>query len=472
MKITHGFLALSLATALAGGCTTKKYYTTGGDGGTEAPASVSNISPSLAFTGATLDVQLTGSATNWDASTTVDFGSDVKVNKITVASASSMTANITVSPTAMTGTRDVTVTAGTDAEPYKMTFNVQNQVDVTFPPTVTAGSIFEVTITNNDLAHPFDTTTDFLGNYADLSFNVPAGFEYQIINATPTEVDVVFLADVMATTGPFDIDLLSGADPSTAYEYKRTAVFTVGAAPTPMPFTNGTNATIANPYSSTLYTYTPAAANDLVTFSTTDTGMNSSIFFLHKSGSFMDVGATDAGPSVEYIAPDTTPVYVLVINGTSAPNLAVMLGLTDVALNVQSGGEGDDTTNNAFAGAVSLSTPPVIVQGASLSSAMDQDWYKLTVPAGKVIHATTLPGDANTDTVITFYNSDGTTALDNQEGDGTAADGVDNANQEDAHSVAVTTAGIYYVKISYSASSFATPWAAGNSHYDLFVELQ
>lgn len=470
MKITHGLFALSLATALAAGCTTKKYYTNG-DGGT-APASVSNISPSLAFTGQTIDVQITGSATDWDSSTTVDFGMGITVNKLTVASPAAMTANVTIDAMAATGTRDVTVTAAGSAEPYKMTFNVQNQVDVTVVGTATAGATFEIKIINNDLAHPFDTTTSLFGGYADLSLSLADGYLYDIVNATTTELDAVIFADVMASPGPFDVDVLSGPDPSSAYEYKHAAAFTVGAAPTPAALTDGAMTTIASSFGSTLYKFTPMAANELVTISSTDTGGNTQVVYLHASGSFLDVGSTDSGASVTFDALDTTPVYVLIWNAADASNVMATVNVVEASLNVQAGGEGDDTANNTDTGAISLDTPPVIVEGASLSSAADEDWYKLMVPMGKIIHVNTSAGDADTDTVVTFYASDGTTAVDNQEGDGTAADGVDNGNQEDAHSVAVTTSGLYYIKISYSQSSFATPWATTNSHYNMTVTLE
>ncbi len=86
--------------------------------------SVSGASPAIAFLGSTLDVQLQGSNTNWDATTTADFGAGVTVNKLTLVSASALIANITVAKTATAGKRNITVTQGKTMEPYTMDFDV------------------------------------------------------------------------------------------------------------------------------------------------------------------------------------------------------------------------------------------------------------------------------------------------------------------------------------------------------------
>ncbi len=139
---------------------------------------------------------------------------------------------------------------------------------------------------------------------------------------------------------------------------------------------------------------------------------------------------------------------------------------SDIALTIQAGGEGNDTTNNAYTGATVLSAPPVEVQGASLSSATDIDYYAVTVPAGKAIHVQTVPGDDSTEATVLFYNSDGTTILpDPDQTDPTMP--VDNFGPEDTVSNAVTTAGTYYIAIGFSQDPEATPWSADESHYNL-----
>ena len=76
---------------------------------------LTSVVPASAAQGVTLDVALTGVNTTFaSGTTTVGFGAGIAVNSVTVTSPTSATANITVSPTAFTGGRTVTVTTGTE----------------------------------------------------------------------------------------------------------------------------------------------------------------------------------------------------------------------------------------------------------------------------------------------------------------------------------------------------------------------
>jgi RHS repeat-associated protein len=62
-----------------------------------------------------LTTTLTGTGTNWvNNQTTASFGGEITVNSVTVSSATSATANITISPTAALGPRTVTTTTGSE----------------------------------------------------------------------------------------------------------------------------------------------------------------------------------------------------------------------------------------------------------------------------------------------------------------------------------------------------------------------
>ncbi len=72
-------------------------------------------SPTSATQGQSLAVTMTGSGSNWAAGQTVaNFGGEVTVNSLTVNSATSATAQITVSPTAALGPRTITMTTGSE----------------------------------------------------------------------------------------------------------------------------------------------------------------------------------------------------------------------------------------------------------------------------------------------------------------------------------------------------------------------
>lgn len=78
------------------------------------PASIGQVSPTSAAQGAgPVQVFITGGWTNWQQGvSTVSFGAGITVNSLTINSATSAVATITVDPTAVTGARTITVTTG------------------------------------------------------------------------------------------------------------------------------------------------------------------------------------------------------------------------------------------------------------------------------------------------------------------------------------------------------------------------
>ena len=76
-------------------------------------ALITSVSPSNAAQGQTLDLTVLGDSTNFDSTTTFNFGSGVTVNTVTPTSATSATVNVTVSPIATLGSRNATATTGT-----------------------------------------------------------------------------------------------------------------------------------------------------------------------------------------------------------------------------------------------------------------------------------------------------------------------------------------------------------------------
>jgi MBG domain (YGX type)/Cep192 domain 4 len=74
--------------------------------------SIQFVNPPAAAQAATLDVTVTGSVTNFNATTSFDFGPDVLVNSKSITSATQATVNISISPVAARTTRNVSATTG------------------------------------------------------------------------------------------------------------------------------------------------------------------------------------------------------------------------------------------------------------------------------------------------------------------------------------------------------------------------
>jgi hypothetical protein len=74
---------------------------------------IASVSPASGAPGQTMDVSMVGDSTAFVNGVSVaSFGADITVNSITVTSATTATANITISSTAVAGARDVNVTTG------------------------------------------------------------------------------------------------------------------------------------------------------------------------------------------------------------------------------------------------------------------------------------------------------------------------------------------------------------------------
>jgi hypothetical protein len=124
----------------------------------EQPA-CAGVNPTFGRIGNTLDVVITGTNTNFGATSVVTFSSaDVTVNSQNATSATSITANITIAAAATNATKcDVTVTSGSEVVTCAQAFELTTITDITCasvePASVTAGETKDVviTLTNVDL---------------------------------------------------------------------------------------------------------------------------------------------------------------------------------------------------------------------------------------------------------------------------------------------------------------------------------
>ncbi len=88
---------------------------------------LTTINPNTGKQGDVVSVAITGQFTNFNQSTTqVDFGAGITVGTVTVANATSLTAQLTIASTAALGARNVTVTTGTEVVTLNNTFSVSS----------------------------------------------------------------------------------------------------------------------------------------------------------------------------------------------------------------------------------------------------------------------------------------------------------------------------------------------------------
>ena len=124
-RVACGWCAATLALACHGsGGSAGPADASSDDGGTEPessapfeladanptpPPSVGAVTPSSVFLARSSQITIDGAFTTWNSGATVDLGAGVTVGSETLANEQSLVVDLTVSPTASPGPRDVTV---------------------------------------------------------------------------------------------------------------------------------------------------------------------------------------------------------------------------------------------------------------------------------------------------------------------------------------------------------------------------
>jgi RHS repeat-associated protein len=137
-----------------------------------APASITSVVPNTGQQGqSNLPVTITGQFTHFaQGPTSVSFGSDITINSVTVASATSLTANITIPSTANLGAHTLTVMTGSELVTLAGAFNVTaaNQ-----PPVVSAGPSRTIYVSGRIVAgHDVNTLGSFVAGPNEDQFAV------------------------------------------------------------------------------------------------------------------------------------------------------------------------------------------------------------------------------------------------------------------------------------------------------------
>jgi hypothetical protein len=465
-----GALSATICFALATGCSgadgpqgPRGPAGAAADGGVPGSPSISAIVPTSAFLGGSATVTISGNATSWSNQAKPDFGNGVTVNSVTVASPTALVAEIDVAFDADLGVRNVTVTDGTDSLTYKGVFHVDAPTKLDTQGTVAQGSIVLAKIRNLDVSRPYDTTQSGDGlftpiTYPNITLSTDSSLAAQVNGVQAYAIDALVLIDADVAVGPAKLDVLSGPVGART-SFPNPAALDVQAR-TPEALSAGQDKTInvAQPYDSALLTFTPSPGLQIVEVaaSTTNADASPQVSMLGTSGHFGD--SQGFGPSVAIATDATSQLYVIYWDNTGTSGYAATVVATETSATGGSEGEPNDTSASAQA----VSQLPFVVQGASLSSGTDQDWFAVTVPAsaaGKKLHVRTFGDDPLTDTVVEVFDTDGTTSL------GGPSD--DAGYNENWYSDALSGAGTYYVEIS--ASPF---FSSSHSQYDAYIKLE
>jgi len=439
-----------------------------GASGSTTP-SVSAVQPTVGYASRTIDVTISGNETTWAAAAKADFGANIKVNKLTVASPTSLVANITIDGAAALGPRDVTVTddAG-KPQVWKAAFNVKSPVQITVSPEggIPQGGIGSVHVQLLDMSGPFDAanvTVDLKGRT-----DVIAGSA----NATDFALDFGVQADVLAAAGDIDIVITNGADMKTAIVTPVSKAFKV-ASRAATKLTGSISGTIQTETDTALYSYAPADANArFVQFNTLGSKDQVTASVLDKTGSYAKAIGGFAG-AFGRTTTSTDLVYIVIgdsqsLFGPGPVPASFKLGVLDVPVTpINEAAETTGANNDKAGSSVAIATFPALYKSTlgygTVTGDKDMDFYKVTITGAsagtpKTIHMAT-GGDGQTDTLIALYDTDGTTDL---------KDSADSDYQEDLVSDPITKNGDYFVVVSASTQGYA----AAHSTYELFVETK
>jgi hypothetical protein len=413
----------------------------GGGGGDEP--TINGITPAQAFLGHSGEVSISGNGTNWTSVPTVDFGANVTVDKVTVATPTALVVDFTVDAAAALGKRDVKVMDGATTLSLTGAFHVLSPLVLTFNGNVAQGAIGLLNVGVIDPSTPLDTT-NIQGYPLHLQASVGTG-----AFAIPAYVDdysAIFqlYIDVTAQPGPQTFDLVSGPPGVAGSDVEFPAPQAVNiAARTPTAFsTTAVNGNLAAPYDSDVYSFTPASASLTIldfSLSTTSSTAAPNLYLLPTTGKWGDMIAQGAGASAgvpttaTYVSQQTTQLYAVVADTTGNPGPYTLPGVVQTTPACTKAATLPDTMATAI---VATSLPFVLTDGDLSHNNNGGDWVKVQMPANKTTLRIQTSNNLNTDAYVALYD-----------------DGQLPVNSFDGTNVDFSTAlppGTYYVNFAYS----------------------
>lgn len=414
---------------------------------------INAITPRKVYLDRKTTVTIGGNDTAWSDMATVDFGAGI-TSQIVSSSPALLTVDLTIDEGAATGARDVVVTNGAaGAITLKGAFEVSAPLSISaVQGTLAQGSIFVARVRQNDLSTPFDPSSD--GD--NVSVTSGAGVSMSLDEVQDYTIDFTGKVDVNTAPGEIDIRAVSGLSGEKVSSIAPKAGTVVARMPVALVEGMQSPGSVAMPYESYLYSFAPGA-HKLVNIETSamDSKANPRFVLLPQSGKFDDLVSFDS--SGRLLTESNQPIYIIYWDSNGASGYPF-----DIAISTDT--SDDLEPNDTCATAQTLGTGPSALRNLSLRNKTDVDWFAINVTAaevGKLVHATTKPGDENTDTYVEVFGGTCANLV------ALGAPSEDKNYHEDHASTAITAAGKVFVKVSNSPTS-----SFKGTYYDLDVELQ
>jgi hypothetical protein len=427
----------------------------GGDNGT-----VISVFPDTAFVGRTTTVEVTGLDTDWSSGVTVDFGEGVTVTAINVLSPTALQADLDVAASTELGLADVSV-SGSDTGAGLLEFLSPVSVEL---GTFEQGGFGNIVITNLDLLHPFDTTTDEDGNFINLDVtNVGEGVALAVADATPDTIVLSALIDVTATeTGEITLSASDGTTPNT------TIIASAAVTPrTPIALSPTGTMDITVENNGTLFEITGAELAMLQLRWDSEDAIVPAIDVLPASGKWSEAlylqvfafspfvlenRTVDAGEKLYVVASD---FFGGGFPATFSTRTIPLTGVTPVV----------DTGSNDTAATAQTANGTIVQFDGTLSDESDVDCFSVTTTVNQRIHVFTTDENGATNTAVTVFDINDNTQLE------PAQSSDDFGFPEDVLTQALAVPGSRSVCISGPTSQFAEP-NPPNAPYKAFVVIE
>jgi hypothetical protein len=428
-----------------------------GDPGPGAPAGIAAVFPLNAVVGLKAQIAISGTAAAWTDAAAVSFGSDIQVTKVRAASPDALVVDIQVSPTAMPGAREITVAQGGESLSYRNVFQVVPLYTTVVSGKAARGSLATVVINHNDPSFTFDDSwsgTAYTGILATVS---PAG-TVLVRDVKPHQVSLLVSFDTDTVLGMRDLRLTTSWKRPSETTLTFPGVFDVADLNEQTVMTNAAGS-LEQPFDSALYKFTPATTStELLASVTTTNGKGGPMLVLVPTGGHFSSYSMAFTNSYSFTPYSVTDYRFVVVdpNGTAGVDYAFSVVAPTKVTEIE--------PNEAISSAQEVTALPTIVTGATLSSAMDLDFYKVTVgqaEVGRSLRMRSRAGDYSTDVKIELVQGDGTAVM----------APVDINYHEDARSPALTMPGDYYVKLSWGRYS-TSPWSTYSSRYELLLNWE
>ena len=430
--------------------------------GFTATAAIAAVSPSVVVVGQTIDVAITGSATDWTNGAIVTFGDGIVVTKISSPSPLALIATIGVDRAAVAGTRDITVTQNGKSASWKGAFKVLPLYKAEVLGKPGRGALAMVRVTTNDPDFTFDTSwngTSYLGVRA---FSSPSSVVV-VQDVKPRQLDLLITGDLDSPLGMRDLRVVNqyGRPSERSFTFPQLYDFADLAEQAVDAGTPITSA-FAQPYGSAEFKFQSATSGQEVLASITSTGGAGAptghpmLAMMTSAGKFTGVSV----PLINNYAffAYSTPFYFVAFDPSGTGGFNWTFSIVPLTKTLEA--EPNDTRETA----PTLTLPSL--QTSSFTSGTDLDIFKVVVTdaeVGRHLRVRTRTGTTSgysTDSKVEVLRPDGTLF----------AGSLDTSYHEELRTDALPTPGEWLVKVSYG--TYYPPWASYKSAYELLVNWE